>query len=155
MELTRKTNTISILTMIVCFLLGMLASIMIDLLLTRTEQRQPIQATYIYKTIIMREAPNHMKCVITAYTNHPNETNKDNTNTAIMDKPTAGWTCAVSQDLITWLGGTIYIKGIGIRKVNDLMNKKYKKRLDLCVGSKKEARKFGIKTMTVIYLGKK
>ena len=49
----------------------------------------------------------------------------DPSNTALMQKPKAGLTCAISRNLVElgWLGQKIYIEGIGIRIVNDLMGK--------------------------------
>lgn len=114
----------------------------------------PAQNTTITKTYSCQEKPESLICNVSAYTNHPNETNKDNNNTAIMEKPVAGKTCAVSQDLIHWLGGTVYIKGIGIRKVNDLMHNRFSKSIDIVMGSKKEAYAFGRNELTVIFLGR-
>lgn len=92
---------------------------------------------------------------ITAYTNAKNETNDDNNNTAIMEKPVSGKTCAVSMDYMHWLGGRVYIQGYGVRYVNDLMNRRYKKSLDIYVGKKKEAIEIGKrKNIKVIFLGK-
>jgi 3D (Asp-Asp-Asp) domain-containing protein len=106
------------------------------------------------QTIIYQSQPDNLICSISAYTNHPQETNHDNNHTAIMEKPVAGYTCAVSQDLIHWLGGTIYIKGIGIRKVNDLMNKRFEKSVDLYIGTVKQAKEFGRQDKQVIFLGR-
>jgi 3D (Asp-Asp-Asp) domain-containing protein len=90
---------------------------------------------------------------ITAYTNAKNETNKDNTNTATMENPVAGWTCAVSRDFIHWLGGRVYIKGNGVRYVNDLMNERYENAIDIYVGTKEEAMKIN-KNVKVVFLGR-
>jgi 3D (Asp-Asp-Asp) domain-containing protein len=106
------------------------------------------------QTIIHQSQSENLTCSISAYTNHPQETNHDNNHTAIMEEPIAGYTCAVSQDLIHWLGGTIYIKGIGIRKVNDLMNKRFKKSIDLYMGTVKQAKEFGRQDKQVIFLGR-
>ena len=91
---------------------------------------------------------------ITAYSNRIRETDSDNKNTATMEKPISGWTCAISQDLIHWLGGRIYIEGIGVRKVNDLMNSRYSQRVDLFIGNTKHAQEFGKKTHQVVFLGR-
>lgn len=98
--------------------------------------------------------PSSCICSITAYTNHPKETNSDNHNTATMEKPVVGWSCAVSRDLIHWLGGRIYIEGIGVRYVNDLMNKRFEKSVDLSMGKVKEAKEFGRQEHQVIFLGR-
>lgn len=76
--------------------------------------------------------------------------------TAIMDKPVAGWTCAISRDLVEkgWLGRKLYIKGLGIRYASDIMGASYKgkpitNQIDICVGKsdvQTEARMFGTNT---------
>jgi len=107
----------------------------------------------------MAETPTQEKIIsnlytITAYTAHKNQTNSTPNQTATMEKPKAGWTCAVSQDLISWLGGRIYIKGIGVRHVNDLMNKRYTNSIDVFMGKKKDAKAFGRKEHIVVFLGR-
>lgn len=98
--------------------------------------------------------PASVKCDITAYTGNQCKENEKST-TAIMDKPKAGWTCAVSRDLIHWLGGQVYIEGIGIRKVNDLTDKKcHSPTIDIYVGNPKEASNFGRQEKQVIFLGR-
>jgi 3D (Asp-Asp-Asp) domain-containing protein len=93
--------------------------------------------------------------VLSAYTNAKNETNEDNTNTAIMEDIVVGWSCAVSRDYMHWLGGRVYIKGYGVRYVNDLMNERYKKGIDICVGTKKEAKRIGrVENVKVVFLGR-
>ena len=78
---------------------------------------------------------------------------KNPKKTALMQKPIAGLTCAISRDLIEsgWLGKKIYIQGIGIRIATDIMGthvngKKIVSCIDILVGKrdiKKEARKLG------------
>jgi len=103
---------------------------------------------------IPESLPTHFICTTTAYTNRVQECNQDNSHTATLEKPIAGWTCAVSRDLIHWLGGRIYIKGIGVRRVNDLMNARFKKSIDIFYGSLKDAKKFGKQKQIIIYLGR-
>lgn len=91
---------------------------------------------------------------VTAYTNRPAETNDDPGNTATMETPVAGWTCAVSRDLIHWLGGRVYIEGIGVRRVSDLMNARFTQSVDIYMGDLAEAREFGRHLRTVTYLGR-
>lgn len=85
----------------------------------------------------------------TVFSYHKTKPNK----TAILEKPKAGWSCAVSPDLTHWLGGRIYVEGVGVRRVNDLMHTYNKNTVDLYAGTAKEARTFGRKTLNVIYLG--
>lgn len=119
------------------------------------KKSKPAHLTKVYHTYnISLKKPDSLVCSVSAYTNHPSECNKDNNHTAIMEKPIAGGTCAVSRDLIHWLGGIIYIKGIGVFRVNDLMNERFTKSVDLYIGSKKEANKFGRKPLMVVFLGR-
>ena len=87
----------------------------------------------------------HYIVELTAYTARKEETNNDPGNTAIMEKPISGWTIAVSQDLKHLLGKRVYIRGFGVRRVNDLMNSRYTKRVDILVSSVSEARKIGLR----------
>ena len=90
--------------------------------------------------------------IATAYTASIDECNSDITNTAIMIKPKVGSTIAVSQDLVHLLGKKVYIKGLGIRKVEDLMNKRYENCVDILVDTKKTANIFGKKSLTMVIL---
>ena len=80
---------------------------------------------------------------VSAYTARREETNIDPENTAIMQKPIPGWTIAVSQDLQFLLGKRVYIEGFGVRYVNDLMNVRYTKTIDILVPTVAEARRIG------------
>ena len=82
---------------------------------------------------------------LTAYTTCYTETNRDNNNTALMQEPVVGWTVAVSRDLSYLLGKTVYIEGIGVRYVNDLMNSRFKNTVDVLVPNKSYAMHFGVK----------
>lgn len=86
---------------------------------------------------------------VTAYSPSIEETDSTPNQTAIMEKPIIGYTCAVSRDLKYLLGKRIYIEGMGVFKVNDLMNKRYTERIDLCM-NKESAIKFGIQTHHVV-----
>ena len=66
--------------------------------------------------------------------------------TAILQNPVQGRTCAVSRDLMNWLGSWIYISGHGMYFVNDLTHERFTTTVDLFMHSKKEAEKFGVKT---------
>ncbi|MFW6007933.1 MAG: hypothetical protein ACOCP8_01600 [archaeon] len=89
---------------------------------------------------------------LTAYTSSIRETNNDPKNTAIMNSPISGKTVAVSRDLKYLLGKKIYIEGIGVRYVNDLMNKRFKKTVDVLVPDVKKANDFGVKENRKIIL---
>lgn len=89
---------------------------------------------------------------ITAYTPSKDETNDDPNNTAIMERPIPGRTCAVSRDLLHLLGKDIYIEDFGVRRVNDLMNARYEKSIDLLVGNKSYAKQIGIQEKEVVVI---
>lgn len=91
---------------------------------------QPIDITYV---------------TITAYTPSINECDNDPQHTAIMTKPRPG-TIAVSRDLLEagWtFGKRVWIKNHGVFVINDLMNKRYKKRIDIVMFDKNQAIQFG------------
>ena len=102
--------------------------------------RENIQKKYKYTGV-----------TVTAYSPSHEETDSTPNQTAIMEKPVIGYTCAVSRDLNHLLGKRIYIAGIGVFKVNDVMNKRYTKRVDICL-NKGSAIDFGIKKNKTIVL---
>jgi 3D (Asp-Asp-Asp) domain-containing protein len=72
--------------------------------------------------------------------------------TATGTKPIPGCTVAVSQDNKHLLGKKIFIHGIGERLVTDLMDVRWKNKVDVCVSSKKEARLFGVKARVSVFV---
>jgi 3D (Asp-Asp-Asp) domain-containing protein len=95
-----------------------------------------------------------IKATVTAYTAHRKETGGVPRRTAIMEKPVPGWTCAVSRDLSHWLGGRVWIEGIGVRRVNDVMNNRFSHRVDVLVGNSSEAAQIAAGWKQVVYLGR-
>ena len=93
--------------------------------------------------LISYRISNQWDIEVSAYTSRREETNIDPENTAIMQKPIPGWTIAVSQDLQFLLGKRVYIEGFGVRYVNDLMNVRYTKTIDILVPTVAEARRIG------------
>lgn len=61
----------------------------------------------------------------------------------------AGCTVAVSRDLRHLMGKTIHIEGVGKRKVNDIMAKRWKQAIDVVVPSARAAREFGRRKVAV------
>jgi 3D (Asp-Asp-Asp) domain-containing protein len=51
------------------------------------------------------------------------------------------------------LGKRVYIKGIGVRRVNDLMNGRYTKRIDILMDNLKEAKSFNNRKVQLIVIG--
>lgn len=87
---------------------------------------------------------------LTGYHPWSNGINSDSypQTTATMTIPVAGWTCAISSELVNkgWLGKKIYIEGIGVFKAEDRMNSNLRGlRIDLCLGSRQKALNFGKK----------
>ncbi len=82
---------------------------------------------------------------ITAYSGEVRQTNSNPDRTALMETPIPGGTCAVSRDLQKYLGMRVYIVGYGVFRVNDLMNERYEKRIDLFMASRSQAEEFGLK----------
>lgn len=95
-----------------------------------------------------------IKARITAYTSRPSETDSTPGRTAIMEKPVPGWTCAVSRDMAHWLGGKVWIEGVGVRHVTDLTHERLRNRVDVLVGKRQEVAHIGNVERTVIFLGK-
>lgn len=82
---------------------------------------------------------------VSAYSASKDECDNDPHITSLLQRPISGKTCAVSRDLLYLLNKKIYIYQLGVFLVNDLMNKRYTKSIDLFLGSKKQALKFGRK----------
>ena len=87
-----------------------------------------------------------------AYTASIDECNHDIKNTAIMVKPKVGYTVAVSQDYLWMLGKTVYIKGLGVFRVEDLMANRYKNTIDVLVANKEMAKQFGKKNIELVII---
>ncbi len=94
--------------------------------------------------------------VTTSYRSVPNQTDDSPYITSIGERVNCHGV-AVSQDLLASgkvkYGDWLYIEGIGLKCVNDTMNKRFKNRIDIWVGSLEEEREFhrknGIKKMNV------
>jgi len=99
------------------------------------------------KTMLSSDCQN---VILSAY--HPRSrginSDKNPNKTALMKKPIAGYTLAISNELfeLGWLGKKIYIDGWGVGKVTDRMSHTVKgKQIDICAPSLKVAKNFGIK----------
>ena len=95
-----------------------------------------------------------IKAEVTAYTLSISECNEDLSNTAAMLKPRLGM-IAVSRDLFYkgWVfGKKVYVEGLGIFIVGDLMNQRWEKRIDILFPTKEKANRFGKKTLKVALL---
>jgi 3D (Asp-Asp-Asp) domain-containing protein len=88
---------------------------------------------------------------VTGYTARREECDGTPGRTALMERPRAGATCAVSRDFSRFLGQKVYIPGIGVRRVNDLMHARFQRSLDIVFPSVPTARAFGRQTKTIIF----
>lgn len=109
-----------------------------------------IKTEELQNQVNLLKTSNYHKVTLSGY--HPQSrginSDKSPNTTATMKKPVAGYTLALSQELVSqgWLGQQIYIEGWGIGKATDRMHSKVKgKRIDICMGSLKQAKEFGIK----------
>lgn len=85
---------------------------------------------------------------VTAYNPMESQCDEDPYVAASMRKVRSG-TVAVSRDLFDqgWVfGKKIRIEGLGIFEINDLMNKRFSKRVDVFMWDQDEAKRFGHKT---------
>ena len=99
-----------------------------------------------------------LKVTATAYTSHPNQTDKTPFLAAWNNRIRPGMKIiAVSQDLIKKYkltnGVKVRIKGLkGVFTVRDKMNKRFKRRIDIYMGlNKKKALKWGKKEITLVW----
>ena len=96
------------------------------------------------------EATGNQIVTLSAYHPKSKGINSDKTpnRTATMQKPIAGYTLAISDELFKmgWLNKKIYIDGWGVGQATDRMGKNIKgKQIDVCSPSLKYAKEFGIK----------
>ena len=100
---------------------------------------------------VIQELPRVKEMTITAFSLRKKECNEDLNKTALMVKPKPGMTAAVSRDNLHMLNRKIYIEGIGVWKVESVMNERWKDRIDLLMGTK-DAIRFGITNAKVVLL---
>ncbi|GAB7022179.1 RlpA-like double-psi beta-barrel domain-containing protein [Salidesulfovibrio brasiliensis] len=90
-------------------------------------------------------SPNVLNVTVTAYNPVEDQCDEDPLIAASMRKVREG-TIAVSRDLFDqgWVfGKKVRIEGLGIFEINDLMNKRYSKRIDIFMWDEGKARQFG------------
>ncbi len=95
-----------------------------------------------------------LKVTVTAYTPTVDQTDEDPMIAASMRKVRPG-TVAVSRDLFDqgWVfGKKIRIEGMGIYEINDLMNPRYSRRVDVFMWDEKKAQAFGKRQTRVALL---
>jgi len=102
----------------------------------------------------LMEAKRARLCTVTAYS--PTKSQCDDTPwvTASGTRPKVG-TVAVSRDLFYsgWVfGSKIYIEGLGIYRINDLMHPRWENRIDVFLESERLARRFGRRKARAVLL---
>lgn len=93
-------------------------------------------------------------CTVTAYSPTKRECDDTPWVAASGKRPKVG-TVAVSRDLFYsgWpFGSRIYIEGLGIYRVNDLMHERWENRIDVFMPNTRLARKFGEREARVVLL---
>jgi len=103
------------------------------------------QAAYIGEIEGLLDRTYKRDVTITAYTASASECDGSPHQTAMMTRPRAG-TVAVSRDLFDdgWtFGKKVYIAGHGVFTIGDLMAERHTESIDMFMGSRREAVKFG------------
>lgn len=99
---------------------------------------------------------------VTSYRPIPEQTrpecvNRHNCDTAIGDGITK-YGCAVSQDLIAeghiQYGDVLLVPGYGYRVVNDTMNKRITRAIDLMVFTKAQEKQVGVRQLQIYRIGR-
>lgn len=119
---------------------------------THSEKQEVEQDVLLEEYDMSINAARWVDC--TAYTASADECDSDPTITASMTKVRPG-IIAVSRDLFDQgfvFGKKVYIHGLGIYTIADLMNKRYINRIDVFLGTKKEAKEFGLKQVKISLL---
>lgn len=91
---------------------------------------------------------------LTAYSPTVEECGPDPLTTASQTKVRRG-IVAVSRDLFDqgWVfGKKVYVKGHGVYEITDLMSKRHTQRMDIFFPNTEEAKRFGVKQVTVALL---
>jgi len=98
----------------------------------------------------------HADVTLTAYSPTVRQTDNTPRITAFNIQPVQGWTIAISWDLFKMgfnAGDKVYIyrdtqegrESLGVFQVQDLMNQRWEKRVDIFFESERDAYRFGIK----------
>ncbi|MBN1224917.1 MAG: 3D domain-containing protein [Candidatus Aminicenantes bacterium] len=94
------------------------------------------------------------KVTVTAYSSTKSQCDDDPEITGCMRKVRPG-TVAVSRDLLKcgWVfGKKVYIEGFGIFEINDLMNKRWQRRIDIFIPEIQKSKTFTPQELTAMLL---
>jgi len=111
----------------------------------------PINDSYA-KSKVSKTYKRAIRVKATAYTPSRKECGRNHRKTATMKRPIPGHHVAVSRDLRWMLGKRVRIKGVGVRQVEDLMNKKYRRRIDIMMSSVRNAKEFGVQDVRMVII---
>ena len=89
---------------------------------------------------------------VTAYTASTRECDKDPGVTAINKEAKPGITVAVSRDRAYMLNKSIWIEGLGVWHVTDVMNKRYDNSIDILVKHREIATAWGVQKRRVVQI---
>lgn len=106
------------------------------------------------EVVLLREAKTVKLCTVTAYSPTKRECDDTPWLAASGKRPRVG-TVAVSRNLFYsgWVfGSRIYIEGLGIYRINDLMHPRWENRIDVFLESERLARRFGRREVKVVLL---
>ncbi|MBC17722.1 conserved protein of unknown function [Pseudodesulfovibrio profundus] len=121
------------------------------------EQTAEARKLMVEETRLLQKAvssPPVKTVTVTAYNPTTDQTDSDPLIAASMRKVRLG-TIAVSRDLFDqgWVfGRKVRIEGLGIFEINDLMNKRFTRRIDIFMWDENQARQFGKKNVKVALL---
>jgi 3D (Asp-Asp-Asp) domain-containing protein len=129
-------------------IIGGLATI-IELEAQMLDETQPDDSNYVNPRFLLNLNQKVKELTVTAYTPTEQECDSDPLVTASMRKVRQG-TIAVSRDLFYsgWVFGMkVYVEGLGVFEINDLMGKNHKQRIDVFMWEKNKAKEFGRKKL--------
>lgn len=132
-------------------ILGLFAILILGMYIGADFTARNMPPELIIKEIVTVAKRKPIQMTVTAYSLREEECNSDLKNTATMVRPVVGLTAAVSRDRLRLLGKKIYVEGYGVREVTDVMNERFKNRIDLLMGTK-EAKDFGVRVATVVII---
>ena len=95
-----------------------------------------------------------MEVTVTAYSSTPDQTNSEPLITASGKRVCYG-VLAVSRDLkkILPYGSKVKLEGIGVYWIFDLMNSRYRRRVDIWFPSREQAKRFGKRKARLVWIG--
>ena len=72
--------------------------------------------------------------------------------TALLEEAIPGWTVATSRDHLELLGRKVYVTGLGLRRVTDLMAEGITDTVDICFGDSRSCKQYGRRAVKLVVL---